>query len=108
MTERRKTYAPALIWSVTISSGVCGFSRNAVTRPVVVRGHQPEGPGVLDPGQVERDVGARRRCACDQRADVEAGEDVAVEDEHRVVGAPSAAARRRCGWRRRCRAAPPR
>lgn len=33
ITERRKTYAPALIWSVTISSGVWGFSRNAWTRP---------------------------------------------------------------------------
>ncbi len=41
MTERRKTYAPALIWSVTISSGVCGFSRNARTRPVSSVGTSP-------------------------------------------------------------------
>ncbi len=41
MTERRKTYAPALIWSVTISSGVCGFSRKARTRPVSSVGTRP-------------------------------------------------------------------
>ncbi len=41
MTERRKTYAPALIWSVTISSGVWGFSRKARTRPVSSVGTSP-------------------------------------------------------------------
>lgn len=45
MTERRKTYAPALIWSVTISSGVCGFSRNAVTRPSSSVGTRPNALG---------------------------------------------------------------
>ena len=108
MTERRKTYAPALIWSVTISSGVCGFSRNAVTRPGVVRGDQPVRARVGRPGS----GGARRRRRCGSwvstsAADVEAGEDVAVEDEHRIVGAGVQPGRRRCGWRRRCRAAPP-
>lgn len=45
MTERRNTYAPALIWSVTISSGVCGFSRKAVTRPVESVGTRPKARG---------------------------------------------------------------
>ncbi|SCF66199.1 hypothetical protein GA0115255_101852 [Streptomyces sp. Ncost-T6T-2b] len=45
MTERRKMYAPALIWSVTISSGVCGFSRKAVTRPVASVGTRPKARG---------------------------------------------------------------
>lgn len=41
INDRRKTYAPALIWSVTISSGVCGFSRNASTLPVPSVGTSP-------------------------------------------------------------------
>lgn len=45
MTDRRKMYAPALIWSVTISSGVCGFSRNAVTLPVSSVGTRPKARG---------------------------------------------------------------
>lgn len=45
MTERRKMYAPALIWSVTISSGVWGFSRNAVTLPLSSVGTSPKARG---------------------------------------------------------------
>lgn len=45
MTERRKTYAPALIWSVTISAGVWGFSRKAVTRPEGSVGTRPYARG---------------------------------------------------------------
>lgn len=45
MTDRRKMYAPALIWSVTISSGVCGFSRKAVTLPVASVGTRPKARG---------------------------------------------------------------
>ena len=64
MTERRKTYAPALIWSVTISSGVCGFSRNGGDPAGGVRGDQAERARVLDPGEVQGDVGAGRRGGC--------------------------------------------
>ncbi|CAM5538707.1 hypothetical protein STANM309S_00859 [Streptomyces tanashiensis] len=87
ITERLKTYAPALIWSVTISSGVCGFSRKAVTRPVGVRGDQAEGARVLDQGEVERDVRAGGGVGRDEGLDVQAREDVPVEDEDRLVGA---------------------
>lgn len=45
MTDLRKMYAPALTWSVTISSGVCGFSRKAVTLPVASVGTRPKARG---------------------------------------------------------------
>lgn len=51
-----------------------------------VRGDQTERPRVLDPGQVQGDVRAGGLVLVHQGADVEAGEDVAVEDEDRVVG----------------------
>ena len=73
---------------------------------VRVGGHQPERPRVGDPDQVQRDVGVVAGVGVQQRAQVEAGEDVAVEDQHgRRRAQPR---RRRCGWRRRCPAAPPR
>lgn len=51
-----------------------------------VRGDQAERPRVLDPGQVQGDVRAGGLVLVHQGTDVEAGEDVTVEDEDRVVG----------------------
>ena len=62
---------------------------------------QAEGARVLDPGQVQGDVRAGARVPSDQGADVEAGEDVAVEDQDRVVGSPE------CSREATLRIAPP-
>ncbi len=63
MTERRKTYAPALIWSVTISCGVCGFSRKAVTRPVGSVGTRPYARGSATLVRCRETSASTRRCS---------------------------------------------
>ena len=77
---------PALMRSVGASSRG-GFSMKAVDPPVGVGGHDAERRRVVDAVQRDRALGAGALVGRDQRADVEVGEDVAVEHEE-ALGDP--------------------
>ena len=70
---------------------------------VVVGGHDAEARRVLDRCEGDGALAAVRVVERHERADVEVGEHVAVDDEEALVDA--GVERRRSGWRRRCRAA---
>ena len=63
-----------------------------MTRPVASVGTQPNARASFDLGEVQRDVGAGGAVRRDLRRDVVAGQDVAVEDQDRVVRARWSAA----------------
>ena len=68
----------------------------------VVDGHATEGARIVDLGEVQRDGRVVRSVQRKLRTDVVPRQHVAVENQHRVGIAPRAAAKPRCGCRRRC------
>ena len=66
--------------------GRLGLLQERRDPPGRVRGDEPERPRVVDPGEVQRDVRAGRAVGVHEGADVQARQDVAVEDQDRLVG----------------------
>src|SRR4029453_13765318 len=85
--DRSSTYTPALIRSVTHSSGP-GFSRKACTPPSVWTGTTPNapGPGTAPPRQGRRRAGAA--VPLGQGGEVDVDQDVAVEDQEALLEPP--------------------